>query len=427
MFEQRGAATRQKRLLAVAAVIALGAVSCGTSNSGGGTPGASGASAASGAPNKTFTVGVLTDLTGLAASSARTSVDGVKAGTFYASRHGYTIKYVVADTQSNPTTTLAAAQKLVRQDHVGAVLAVSSLLQLASNYLTQRNIPVIGAAQDGPEWLTSKNMFSVFGPSDTTRVATTFGSLMKLLGATTIGSLGYGVSPVSAQAAEGNAASATAAGLKVGYINANLPFGSTNVAPVAIEMKNAHVDGVFSATTPSTAFSLVSALKPLGVNVRATVLAAGFGSDLLQGGSGGINAAQGVVWMAPAEPFAMKTAATTAFAGDLSSAGVKVSQATYAQYMGYMSVGLLIRGLDRAGANPTNSSLINALGGIHDWDGVGLFGAQRVDLSSRIGSVAGPKNCTWGMRLNGKEFVLVQGAEPLCGALIPGKRVAPGT
>ena len=137
-------------------------------------------------------------------------------------------------------------------------------------------------------------MFSIFGALNTTKVATTFGLILKDLGVTNLGSLGYGVSPVSSEVAKGNAASAEAAGLKVGYLNANFPFGSTNVGPVAIDMKNGGVDGFTATTDPNTAFALITALKNQGVDLKAAVLATGFGSDLLQAGPGALQAAQNV-------------------------------------------------------------------------------------------------------------------------------------
>src|SRR3954468_20812977 len=77
--------------------------------------------------DKTITVGVLTDVTGLAASSSKTSIEGVKAGIAAVAPEGYTIKYVVADTATNPSQVLTAAQKLVQRDHVFAVIAHSAL------------------------------------------------------------------------------------------------------------------------------------------------------------------------------------------------------------------------------------------------------------------------------------------------------------
>jgi branched-chain amino acid transport system substrate-binding protein len=139
-----------------------------------------------------------TDMAGVAASGSKTSVDGVEAAVVYARREGYDIGYAVADTATNPTIALCAAQKLVTRDHVSAVIAQSALTFAASSYLTARGIPVIGSGSDGPEWSTAKNMFSVVGAFHTTTVATTLGTFLKAHGVTTVGSLGYGI-PVSSE------------------------------------------------------------------------------------------------------------------------------------------------------------------------------------------------------------------------------------
>jgi Periplasmic binding protein len=132
---------------------------------------------------------------------------------------------------------------------------------------------VVAVGEDGPEWLTAKNMFSVFGALNTTKVATTFGQFMNSQGVTNLGELGYGVSPVSAESAKGDAASAETAGITVGYLNANFPFGSTNVAPVAIAMNAGGVNGFTASTDPNTAFLLITALKQQGVTLQASLLA----------------------------------------------------------------------------------------------------------------------------------------------------------
>lgn len=405
---------------AATGIVALGIAGCSSSGSTSPSP-TNGATANT---NKTFKVGLLSDFSGPAASGNQTSIDGVRAGVVYAARNGWKIQYVRADTQTNPAAVTAAAKKLVTQDHVGAVLAVSSLTQLAAPYLTAHNVPVIGAGEDGPEWTTAKNMFSIFGALNTTKVATTFGLLLKDLGVTNLGSLGYGVSPVSSEVAKGNAASAEAAGLTVGYLNAAFPFGSTNVAPVAIAMKNGGVNGFTATTDPNTAFALINALKQQGVALKAAILADGFGSDLTQAGPGALQAAQNVYFSNGAEPFSMQTDATKQMAADLKAVGINVNQATYGQYAGYLSVGLLVRALDGAGASPSNASIIASLNKVTDWNGLGLYGDQKVNINDRTGFVAGPNNCVWTMKLVGTDFETVKGADPICGTVIPGKTVS---
>src|SRR3954454_8980002 len=194
---------------AVFTTVAALVVAAGCSSSGGGggnnassTPAGGGSSTAAAGPLKTVTIGVLQDGTGPAASGNKTAIDGVKAGVVYAQRNGYKIKYVVGDTATNPSTALAAAQKFITRDHVDAVIAHSAITFAAAPYLTQHKVPVIGAAEDGPEWITAMNMFGVFGALHTTKVADTTGKLFKLLDVSTVGAIGYSISPSSSEAAK---------------------------------------------------------------------------------------------------------------------------------------------------------------------------------------------------------------------------------
>jgi ABC-type branched-subunit amino acid transport system substrate-binding protein len=411
---------KKQRTLIIAAIIAGTAVlaaGCGSSTSHSST----GASA-----TKSITVGVLTDVTGPASSGNKTFVDGVRAGTVYASRSGYTVKYVVADTATNPTTALAAAQKLVTEDHVTAVLATSALLFTVANYLTGRDVPVIGVAADGPEWIASKNMFAVTGALQQTKVATTLGNIFQLLGVTNLATLGYGVAPVSAEAAGSGALAAQNAGIKVGYLNTKFPFGSTDVGPEVLAMKDAGIDGLYPTVDPNTAFALIAGLRNQNVSLKAALLPTGYGGDLLQAGPGALNNAQGVYFNMPYEPVEMKTAATRQLEADFASA--KISGApTFSSYNGYVAVGLLIRGLKAAGGDPAPASLITALSAIHDWDAMGLFGSHKVDINDRVNVVAGADNCAWITKLEGNAFALVPHADPVCGDLVPGKTVPPAS
>lgn len=404
------------RLGAAVVSVLLVAAACGSSSSG---------SSSSGGGGKTYTVGILTDVTGPAASGNKTSVQGVQAGAVLASKQGYTIKYVVADTGTSPTGAMQAAQKLVQQDHVFAVVAVSALTFSAAPFLTAQGVPVVGVAEDGTEWITSKNMFSAYGYTDPRLVSTTYGQYFKTQGATNVGALGYSISPSSSEAAKSAAVSAEAAGLKAGYVNANFPFGSTNVEPVALAMKSAGVNGVTASTDPNTAFALITALRQSGANPRVAVFATGYGGDLQQAGPSAKQTAQNLSFISSWEPVEMHTAATEQFQSALKSIGI-TTDPTYAEYAGYTSIALLVQGLQGAGSNPSQSALINSMSRISSFNAAGLFGSHSVDLSKRVGSL-GADNCYWFTKYSGSTFQPVSGASPLCGHIIQGKTVSPSS
>jgi ABC-type branched-subunit amino acid transport system substrate-binding protein len=421
-------AHKKAKLLAAAAAVVMVAAACSSSSKSGsttgGTVGSSGSGGAGG--NKTYTIGIITDVTGPGASSNKSTVTGAQAGVVYATRNGINLKLVVGDDATSPTQALTAAQKLVQQDHVFAVLLNSAVGFGATNYLTAHNIPVVGAAEDGPEWITAMNMFSTYGAIHTNHVTTTAGLLFKMLGATTIGTLGYSISPSSSESAKATAESAKAVGLKVGYVNASFPFGSTNVGPVTLAMKSAGVDAFYAGVDPNTGFALVTGLRQAGVPLKVAFLPTGYGADTTQAGPGALSEAQNVYFGSTFEPVEMHTAATEQFQKDLAAAGI-AGEPTSIDYNAYTAIGLLVRGLKAAGGNPTQASLIEALSQIHDWNALGLYGSRTMDINDRVNITAGVDNCEWFAKLVGNGFQLVPGAEPLCGKLVPGVTVTPSS
>ena len=414
--------SRGLSLLAAAGSLLLAAAACSSGSSSSNSPSAAPSGSAA-AAKQTIKVGILADLTGPAASGNKTFVNGVKAGAQYAARNGYTIDYVVGDTQTNPTTALTVAKQMVTRDHVTVVLAESALTFGAAPYLTAQKVPVIGVSQDGPEWITSKNMFALSGVLRQDKVATTAADFFKKMGATNIGTLGYSISPASGEYAKGQAIAAQHVGLKAGYTNAKFQFGSTNVQPIALAMKQAGIDGMTASVDPNTGFALVTALRQAGVDLKVALLPTGYGGDLTEAGPGAVKAAQNVYFFVGEEPVEMKTAATKQFVSDLKAAGI-TSEPTYAEYNGYLSAGLLVRALKSAGSNPSEASIITALSGIHNYDGLGLWGGRTSDPNDRTNTIAGVDNCLWFTKLVGNTFEVVKGAAPLCGTEIKGAKVS---
>lgn len=414
---------RSKKVAAFGAIVVLvaGCGSSKTSSSSSATTAGSSGTSASGGGGKTITVGVLEDKTGLGSSANSTAEMGVDAAKALASAAGFTIKWVIGDTQTSPAATLAAAHKLVDQDHVDVVIAQSAVTFAAAPYLTQQGIPVLGPAQDAGEWITSPNMFSDIGYLDITKVSSTTGLFMKMEGVTTVGSIGYSISPSSADAARATGISAQAAGLKVGTIESAFPFGGTNVEPVALAMKSTGTDGLTAEVDPNTGFALVAALRQLGATPKVALLATGYGGDLLQAGPAALQDAQGLYFGTSLEPVEMNTSATQKFVAGLKAAGVN-GEPTYAEYNGYASTALLLQGLQADGGSLSHSALIAALGKITNFDAAGLLGSHTLDLTNRASSAVGiDGGCSYITKLQGSTFQLVPGADPICGQEIPGK------
>ncbi|MCU4183477.1 ABC transporter substrate-binding protein [Acidiferrimicrobium sp. IK] len=369
----------------------------------------------------------MTDSTGAAASGFQGTESGIKAGIGVAATKGLKIQYVMADTQSTPAGALAAAQKLVEQDHVFAILEVSSDFYGAAQYLFQQHIPVIGGGFDGPEWSTGalSNLFDVAGSVDYSGVSTTIGAFMKSQGVTKIGVVGYGVSATAREAAAGAAQSASTAGISIAYQNLNFPFGSTDVQPLAIAMKAAGVDGVYVPVVPSTSFALYAALLALGAKPKVFLSPTGYGGDLLQSPAG-VQAAQGIDFETTAATVDLNTPGTKQFQAALKSYANVTTIPTFSEYEAYLAVAGLTSGLLKGGASPTTSSFMTALREVTDFDGFGLYGTHTLDFS-QFGNVAGsvgPGDCMYVAKLSGSTFTTISGAGPICGTRIPGLKAS---
>ncbi len=417
--------TLRLRLVAAGAAIGLlaGCGGSGTSTQGASST-TSGPSGSSQAGEPTYTVGVITDLTGPASNVARFTELGVKAGVGRAAESGYHIKYILVDDATNPTQALSAAQQLVEQDHVFAVIATSAVLFAAAPYLHSKGIPVIGAAYDGSEWITNDNMFSIFGYQDYAKVETTTGLMLKLLGATNLGTIGYSISPSSAETAKSYAVSAQLAGLKAGYVDANVPFGSTNVGPLVLAMKAAKIDAFYPLTETSTGLAAIVGLRQQGVDLKAAFLPEEEG-DLLASGPATEAQAKGVYMGYDYEPVQMDTPATRTFQAALAKYAGVTTDPTANEYLGYLSIDALVDGLKAAGPHPTQASLIQAMLGMTHYNAAGLVGSHSISFAmAGRGSVTGADNCGYLVLWNGAQFKLVPGADPICGTTVPGKTVS---
>jgi branched-chain amino acid transport system substrate-binding protein len=400
---------------ALAGVLAVAGCSSSKATGSTSSPGATSASSSS-AGGGTIKVGVITDTTGGGASGFATTEIGIKA-YFNALNaaggiNGQKVDYVMADSQTSATATLTAARKLVENDKVFAILSVTSSWYGAQAYALKAGIPVIGAGFDGNEWSDPKNtnLFQTTGVNDFDKVYANTGQFFKAQGATVCGSLAYSDSPSSKVGAEDGLKSCQAAGLKSGY-EGSVKFGSTDVAPIALAMKSAGVDGVYMPIDPNTGFALAGALRVAGANTKVVLLATGYGGDLLKS-SAAVQAAQGYYFLSSGEPIEMITPATQKFKANLAAVGY-TGTPTYAIQSAYQAASGFARGLQAAGPNPSRQKYMDALRKVNDFDEEGLLAPEKVDFSNYAPS----QSCMWPVKLQGKAFVPVQGL-PFCSGTV---------
>ncbi len=399
----------RKRLTGLIVLAAAGSTTLAACSSAGGTGGGSSAGG-------TIKIGVISDYTGVASSSFATNDNGVKA---YIKRvnaeggiNGHKLEYVRGDTASSPTGALTAAQKLVQVDKVFAIVENSSYFYGAEPFLLKEKVPVVGSGIDGPIWSDPKNtnLFTATGVSNSDYSQVAFGQFAKQVGVTKCGSIAYAGSESAAHAAMGYVQSCQRAGLQAGYLNTELPFGTTDVGAIALAIKKSGIDGIYLPLVPSTSFALLGALKQLGVKLKSALLPTGYGGDLLAN-KAGVQAAQGYDFQVVGVPAEAQTAATKRRAADLAAVGV-TTPPTFAEQESYLSMVAFGAGLKAAGDKPTPESFLEAMNNLKNYDGEGLMAPQTISFHEYV-----PKElCTWFVRLEGETFKIHENM-PICGPL----------
>lgn len=428
--------TRALEAVAVCSVTVLLLAACGSSSKGsstsattsntGGTA-STGAARTASAPGVTangITIGMVVPLTGSAAPTwGQGIVNGAKARFDQVNARGgidgRQLTLVTEDDQSSPAQNLSAVQSLVQNAHSFAILGTSSFMFGGYKYLHENGIPVVGSGVDGPEWYQQPNTNMVtFLQAQPAQAYTTLPQFMKSQGATSVGSIGYGISPSSAGAAVAFIKAAKSIGLNAPYLNTSVPFGGVNVEPIALALKQQKIDGLFMPMDNNTNFAIVTAAKQTGTNVTVPISATGYGQALLDQPTA-LAAAQGGYFDNQWEPTELHTPATTNFANALKQYVGYSGVPGFDYAIGWLSADLMVTGLQGAGQNPTRSSFLQYLHSLNAYTAGGLL-ATPANLTLAAFGQPPPMNCYYMLKLQGDQFLpLPSSGSVTCGRIVP--------
>jgi branched-chain amino acid transport system substrate-binding protein len=385
---------------------------------------AAGASTSSspGVTPSTVTVGLITSLTGPAATESANIAQGAKARIDQQNAeggvNGRQIKLVVRDDLSTPTGNLSASQELVQQEHAFSVIDDSTAVYGGYKILQQQGVPVTGGAWDGIEWGTqpNTNMFSWSGLRDPTLPQASFSSqYFKQKGVTNMAVVSWGSPSSAVQAAKVATAALKYEGLKVGYTNYTVPLGSADMTAVALAMKQAGVDGLLPVMGDISNIALIVAANQAGLHLKAATVPSGYGQTLL-GNPTAVQALQGTAFTVQSAPVEINTAATKAWQDALAKYVHFTGVPGFDYEHGWLSTDLMIKGLEVAGQDPTRQSFISNLRQVTGYTAGGLLPTA---INFTFGQDPTP-GCGWFVVLKGKEFVPdPANGSPLCGPLIP--------
>ena len=268
------------------------------------------------------------------------------------------IEVDMVDDQSSAANK-TAAQDLVQNKHVFMIVNNSSFPSYFGTYkyLQEAKVPQIGGGFDGTYYGEPGNedILSALGNVVSANGVTYDGipKLMKAMGASKVATLGYGSSDSSSTAAENLQKFAVPAvpGMKAVYTNTAFDFGSTDVGPQVLGIKNSGADAIYLPLVANSNIAIVQGLAQNGVKMKSTVLATGYGQPLLDQPVSKTFGPE-VVLATGFAPVELKTKATKQFQADLKKVGY-TGVPDFGVYTGYITCDMAIVGLQHAGNPPT--------------------------------------------------------------------------
>ena len=374
---------------------------------------------------KEIKVGYIYSRGGVAGSTFENAAEGfnarVKSQNAKGGVNGRKIAPEIVD-DSGATNNLVASQDLAQNRKVFLVVNNSPFAFLGYRFLLDNGVPMLGGGYDGNEYGQPGNekLISILGnsaPVYGAQYAPGFVELMKKKGATKVGTVSYGASASSTASAKNLQKYAVPlAGLEAAYTNTTVEFGTTDVGPLVLGMKNAGVDATYLPLVLSSNLAIIQAAAQNNLQFKLAVLATGYGQALLDQPVSQTIGPEVLFAMAWA-PVEAKSAATKQFQSDLTKYSSFRGVPDFGVYTGYLAADLMIKGLQAAGKNPTRDGYITATKGLNTWDAAGLA-CQPVDVSAQGFGTAPKTACGYYVQIKNGKFVPYPNKNPIKGKLI---------
>jgi ABC-type branched-subunit amino acid transport system substrate-binding protein len=346
-------------------------------------------------------IGALIPNSGPSAASFGPSRDGLQARIDKANQEkeigNRTIKLVFADDAAAPDRNLTAAQQLVEQEKVWAVVENSSAADASAKYLYDKGIPVVGWHLGLPAFGTYPNFFGWknSAPKDgaanyTTRTI----DFIKAKGGRNVALVALSQANSARVVFQNEDAVKRTKGMKVVYKTVDVPIGSTEFGAIAQQIKDAGADSVYTGMDFAQNLALANALKQAGANIKVMVFPGGYSPQIV-----GAPAMDGVYFGLEFKPFETTPPAPgyVEFNKWLPPNIVR-SQVTA---IGWLMGEALVQGIKEAGITcPTRKGFITNLRLLDNYSANGWF--DPIDYSEEFNR---PFPCAYYVQVVNKAFV----------------------
>ena len=384
------------------------------------TSGDAAAANETGVTDKEITVGYIFSETGVAGSTFKNAGKAFQARIDRANAEGGVngrkiVTEIVDD--GGAVNNLQASQDLVRNRDVFAVVNNSSFGFLSYRFFLEQGVPMIGGGFDGTYYGEPGNedIISTLGNIAPVAGVTNDGvpKVMKRMGAKKVAALAYGASASSSAAAQNLQKYAVpSVGLEAVYTNANIDFGTTDVGPQVLAMKNAGADAVYLPLVAASNLAVLTNAAQNGLQFKSAVLATGYGQDFLD--QAATQVGPEVRLQTTFAPVELETKATKRLQADLKKYAGYTGVPDFGQYTGYVTGDLLVKGLEAAGDPPTRRGLIDGIRAMGTYDQAGLA-CNAVDVSAENYGTPPAEGCAWYVGVEDGKFVP---GKPVNGRLI---------
>jgi ABC-type branched-subunit amino acid transport system substrate-binding protein len=410
--------TRAVRAVVSVAVASLAAVTLVTT-----AAGAQSTAKVPGVTDKAVKLGFIWSGTGVASSTFQGSDKACQARVDRANReggvNGRKIEVEYVDDKSSGAN-LTAAKDLVENRGVYGVINNSSFGFLSYRYLLDAGVPLVGGGFDGTYYgeKGNENILSAIGNSApfTGLAYDNITKLMKQAGAKKLAGVAYGASSSSVASAKTTVNIAgPAVGLDPAYLNTAVDFGSSDVGPLVLGIKNAGADAAYLPMVASSNIALIQGLEQNGVNMKFNALMTGYGQSLLDSPAAK-TLKPNTYFMQTYKPVEVNDKDTKQFQTDRKKAGL-TGVPDYGQYTGYITCDLAITALDQMGTDVNREDFAPKFRALGKYDAAGL-NCRPYDVGLDTFGKFPETGCIYGAQVKNGKFVVVNKGKPVIGKLV---------
>ena len=337
---------------------------------------------------------------------------------------GRDLVLVSVDDKGDSAQNLSAAQNLVEQEKVYAVVPMSAAGPASAPYLNQKNIPAVGW-QLGLDIYGKYPNFFGFQNANAAELASNYTSRnaqsMSAAGAKKVALIGSntGNSAVFINQVEDSIKQfgKKLGGVSVAYKTTDVPTGNTEWGSYAQQIKDSGADTLYTALATADNIALVNALKQAGAPIQNILLSAGYDPRVAA-----IPAFEGAYLGIEFKPLETtpEPEGITEFKAAMAQykPNVPVNQSTA---IGWLTGRALVEGITAAGVEcPTTEAFVNNLRLTKGYTADGWF--DPINFQEVFNK---PFACAYYVQIQSGKFVPAFGGEKVCGQFVKNNKIQP--